>query len=107
MAKRGKTTQLRYGNKFYELDPDKIMLAAEHAAQCQQLTRSEEKDFITVTVKPDVTIPICLTAPPDFARGAIALRNVRIITNGQREKSSNTERSLSGTAALLPLDQLI
>lgn len=69
----GKVLAWSYGNRFYRIDPDKIMLAA------QKENQTVIDNFITTSVNPDQVIAINLKVSSSYAHGLIALKNVRII----------------------------
>jgi len=77
----GKTLAWTYGNKFYRLDPDKIVAAAERNL-AEKGTLGEEHAYTSVEVKPDQVISMNLSVPSSYAKGIIALKNARIITMG-------------------------
>lgn len=85
----GKTLAWSYGNRFYRINPDKVIRAAQKAGQEKEAIVRPENDFITVTVEPDQVVPINLTVPGSHARGRLALRNVRIITMQQDKVIEN------------------
>jgi Tol biopolymer transport system component len=72
--KGGKILSWSYGNQFYRIDPNKIIDAAK------QKEANESLDSHTVTVSPDQVIKLHITVPALYAHGAIALKDVRIIT---------------------------
>ncbi|HTD99040.1 MAG TPA: amidohydrolase family protein [Mucilaginibacter sp.] len=78
--KGGKMLAWSYGNKFYRIDPDKVILAAEKTVHIDEAKVRLEEDLITVTVQPDQVVPINLTVSGSHARGVLALRHARIIT---------------------------
>ena len=104
----GKILTWCYGNKFYQIDPDKIIGAAEQAAQKEQSSGVSERDFITVRVKPDLTVPIDLKVPSFYAHGVLALKNVRIITiSGEKVIERGTILMQDGRIAALGLASMI
>jgi len=76
----GKTLAWSYGNKFYRINPNKIVRAAEKAGRKEEATARPENGFITATVQPDQVIPIDLMVPGSHARSLLVFRNIRIIT---------------------------
>ncbi len=73
----GKMLSWSYGNKFYQINPDKIMWAVTQ--QKDKSTNSKEEALIKVHIQPK-TVNIDLEAPRAYAKGEIALTNVRIIS---------------------------
>ncbi len=76
--KGGKILAWSYGDRFYSINPDKIVAAAEQVDW-------SGKDFIPVGVKPDEAIQMNVTVAGSHASGILALKDVRIITmQGER-----------------------
>jgi len=73
--KGGKILSWSYGNKFYRVDPEKIVAAAQKKSA---LVPSDSNT--KVAVSPDQVITMSVTVPKGTAHGIIALRNTRIIT---------------------------
>lgn len=74
--KGGKMLAWTYANKFYRLDPDKIIVAAQNKIAAGNY----DTGFVKVTIKPDQVIDINLKVPVSFGKGTLALKNVRILT---------------------------
>jgi len=74
--KGGKMLSWSYGNRFYRIDPNKIVAAA----QKRKASGLEDSNFFTVTVKPDQIISMNVTVQGAYAHGKLALRDIRIIT---------------------------
>jgi Tol biopolymer transport system component len=74
----GKLLAWSYGNRFYRVDPDKIIAMAERASH--EKKDPLDNDFITAIIKPDESVALNVTVPSMHAYGTIALRDVRIIT---------------------------
>jgi Tol biopolymer transport system component len=72
----GKTLSWDYGNRFYRLDPNKII----EAAKKRKGLNLPDSDYITVSVPPDLVLPLSVVLPGAEARGIIALKDVRILT---------------------------
>jgi len=72
--KGGKVLSWSYGNRFYRIDPDKVVATAAN------VKRGPGKYFRIVSVRPDQVACLNVTAPVSYARGIIALKNARIIT---------------------------
>jgi Tol biopolymer transport system component len=79
-SRDGKMLGWCYGNKFYQIDPDEVMLAAKETLEHKQSAMFYGMDFISVAVKPDRVIQLNVTAPVPYAHGITALRGERIIT---------------------------
>jgi Tol biopolymer transport system component len=82
--KEGKVLAWSYGNRFYRINPDKVIEAAEKTAHEKEESESsvsyDVSNFVSVSVKPDEVVTMNITAPSLYAHGVIALRGVRIIT---------------------------
>lgn len=79
----GKVLAWTYGNRYYRLDPDKIVSQTEKVNNSQQQEPKKgpnNYNFVSAFVEPDETITIELPAPKYYAHGVVALKNVRIIT---------------------------
>ncbi len=63
-----------YANRFYSINPDKIIAKAERAEDVS------DEEFITVSIVPDEVITLNIAAPVAYAKGMIAFKNVRILT---------------------------
>jgi Tol biopolymer transport system component len=72
-AEGGKILEWSYGNRFYRVNPNKIMAAAEK-------DKTEDKDFRSVSIPPDEVVNMRVDVPRFYAHGLMALKNVRIIT---------------------------
>ncbi len=75
-AKEGQVLNYTYGNKFYTINPDKIVAMAQKV----EASGMANGDFVSVAVSHDRVVPINLSFSVLHAQGIIALRNVRIIT---------------------------
>jgi hypothetical protein len=75
--KDGKVLAWTYSNRFFRIDPDKIMAAAEKAVHDKG---GDKNDFISAPVVPDEMVAMHVTVPGMYAHGTMALRDVRIIT---------------------------
>ena len=73
---QGKMLAWTYGNKFYRINPDKII----EAAQEKIAEGSSDTGLVKVHVLPDQTIFIDLKVPTLYGKGTIVLKNVRILT---------------------------
>jgi Tol biopolymer transport system component len=76
----GKVLAWTYANKFFRIDPDKVIAAVEKAGRKNDSAARTEDQFLTVTMQPDHTVPLHVTVPGAHAHGALALKNVRILT---------------------------
>jgi Tol biopolymer transport system component len=76
----GKILSWSYGNRFYRINPDKIMLSAHWNRDRKGSLSALERDFVSSTAKPDKIVAMNLSVPGFYAHGTIALKNVRIIT---------------------------
>jgi Tol biopolymer transport system component len=85
----GKKLCWTYGNQFFQIDPNKIIKAAEKKAQAQDSAGTCGSKNISVTVEPDQIVDITLSAPASCGHGTIALTNVRIITMKENEVIEN------------------
>jgi Tol biopolymer transport system component len=78
--KGGTVLAWTYGNRFYRINPDKIMTAAEKVTYEKKESASSDNNFVTVKVNPDEVAMMNVTAPSLYGHGMIALRGLRIIT---------------------------
>jgi len=76
----GKMLSWSYSNRYYRMDPDKIVLQAVNAARECAKKGQTMNGMMTVSVVPDQSVDINLTVARHFARGTIALRDVRILS---------------------------
>ena len=74
--KAGKVLAWCYGNKYYSIDPNKIIAAAQQI----EMRGLADSAIITVNAKPDHIINLKITQPVAHSMGTLALKNVRIIT---------------------------
>lgn len=72
----GKKLGWTYSNHYYNIDPDKIIVAAE----LRKAAGNTDSTFVTVNVKPDQDIRINLKVLGSYGQGTLALKNVRVIT---------------------------
>lgn len=68
----GKRLSWSYGNKFYSIDPDKVIAAASQRLMAGKIN--------TVNIQPDETIDLDVKLPVYYGRNVIAFKNARIIT---------------------------
>ena len=83
--KGGRLLSWSYGNRFYMIDPNKILAAAEQ----KKALMLNDSNFIKINIKPDQIIPLNLAIPRLYAQGELALVNVRIITMRGNEVIDN------------------
>jgi Tol biopolymer transport system component len=83
--KGGKELTWTYGNRFYRVDPDKILAAARKLMLVGKGVNGKETDWITVDMKPDRVVTMHVTAPSLYAHGLIVLSGERIITIKKNE----------------------
>ncbi len=76
----GRLLTWTYANQFFQINPEKVLKAAQVKVFETGLKIKEPHTFLTVWVEPDVTITNTLTAPYHKSNRKIALTNVRIIT---------------------------
>lgn len=76
----GKVLAWTYGNRFYEINPDKIYSAIEKMTVPRPVDASLANDFIAVKVDPDKVISMNVAVPCLHARGTLVLKNAQIIT---------------------------
>jgi len=69
-----------YGNRFYRVDPQKIVMIAAKEVQQREGSGRPDEDIITSMVIPDQMITMNVTVPRFYAHGTLALKGVRIIT---------------------------
>ncbi len=74
--KGGKTLSWSYGNRFFRIDPDKIVAAAQKRTAAE-LSAS---NFITVKIRPDQVVNMNIVVPKRHLHGVITLRGARVIT---------------------------
>jgi Tol biopolymer transport system component len=72
----GKVLSWSYGNRFYRINPDRVIAAA----QVRKASGLADSAIVTVKVHPDETIALRLNAPSFHAHGVIVLTHARIIT---------------------------
>lgn len=65
-----------YGNKFYRMNPQRII----EVARKKIATGYADTALVKVDVSPDLTILINLRVPSLYGKGTIALKNTRILT---------------------------
>lgn len=81
----GKILAWTYGNKFFSINSDKVIAAAEKANGSRNLKDTVAGAPVTIEITPDQTISLKVIAHNSYANGIIALRNARILTmNGNR-----------------------
>jgi len=73
----GKILSWSYGNKFYQINPDEIMRSERQ--QKDKSTNNKDEALVKVHIQPN-TVNIDLEAQRAYAKGTIALTNVRIIS---------------------------
>ncbi len=83
--KDGKTLEWSYGNKYYQVDINKVVAAAKSA----RIKSKKQSGLIDVEVKPDREIALEVTAKPLNGNGTIILKNARIITMQNSEVVEN------------------
>jgi Tol biopolymer transport system component len=76
----GKIVSWVSGHKYYRIDPDKIIYAAEHLKPNSTLEGLPQTKIIDVDIPADETITIHLKAPRQIGNGTVALTNVRVLT---------------------------
>jgi Tol biopolymer transport system component len=72
----GNILSWNYGNRFYRINPDKIVAAVEK----HKTVKLKDSTFVKIEVQPDQIIPLIITNSSYHAQGQLAIRNVRIIT---------------------------
>jgi Tol biopolymer transport system component len=75
----GKKLCWTYGNRFFRIDPDKVIQAAERELHAQDRAHFDFNS-LAVIVPPDESIEIKLKVPAAYGHGTIAITNARIIT---------------------------
>ena len=101
----GKWLSWTYGNRFYMLDLDKLIAAA----QKRNFSKSANSDFTSLEIPLEKTITMRITVPKLLGHGTIALKDIRIITmQGTKviEKGAILIRD-GRIIAVGPLDQVI
>lgn len=78
--KGGKVLAWSYGNKFYRINPDKVLAAGEKANYGGDALSPAGRYFLTVKVAPDEVIDLHVSIPSQYGRGTVALTGVRIIS---------------------------
>jgi Tol biopolymer transport system component len=78
--KGGKVLAWSYGSRFFRIDPDKIIMAAEKAPHEKEESETSNNNFITAMVNADEVVNMNIMVPSLYGHGVIALRNIRIIT---------------------------
>ncbi len=87
----GKLLTWTYANQFFQIDPDKVLKAAQTQVFERGMKIKEPHTYLTVWVDPDVTITNTISAPYHKSNRKIALTNVRIITmNGDKVIENGT-----------------
>lgn len=76
----GKVLSWSYGNKYYQIEPEKIVKAAVLAIQKWPYSEESGPAVIDVDIVPDKIITINLKVPRKVSKGLIALINARIVT---------------------------
>jgi WD40 repeat protein len=76
----GKMLSWSYGNKFYRVNPDKIIEMAVVAARDSASLGSPNGGFWKLNIVPDEAIIMNIKMAKQYARGNIVLRDVRIIS---------------------------
>jgi imidazolonepropionase-like amidohydrolase/Tol biopolymer transport system component len=72
----GKVLSWSYGNRFFRINPDKVVAAATE----NEVSEVQDSIFISGRLKPDQTVSLGVTVPYPHAHGRFALRHVRILT---------------------------
>lgn len=81
--KGGKVLTWISGNKFYEVNPDKICAAAEKIGVEKMESVNGKDDWVDVDIHPDTSITLKVKAPMLYAHGIVVLRGERIVTMGK------------------------
>jgi Tol biopolymer transport system component len=78
----GKILSWSFGNKYYQVDPHKIVQMANKTGHERSGTTaiSKPSNSFKSAVQPDRTVTIKLVASINYARGTIVLKNARVIT---------------------------
>jgi Tol biopolymer transport system component len=78
----GKVLAWTYGNRFYRVNPDKIVALGKKSEE-GRIARSENEfyifNYVSVAVPPDESITIPLSVSQSYAHGTVALTNIRIL----------------------------
>jgi len=80
--KDGKVLAWTYGNRFYRVNPDKIMKLAGEVKGVVPVDLEKEFynfNYISVPLQPDEVVPLPLSIPSFDAHGTVALTNIRIL----------------------------
>ncbi len=75
----GELLSWSFANKYYAIDPDKILQAAMLYAKRKMFDVSKMR-FIDVEIKPDIELTVTLNVEKDYGKGTVVLKNARIIT---------------------------
>ncbi len=87
----GKLLTWTYANQFFQIDPEKVVKAAQTEVLEKGLKIEAPYTYLPVWVEPDVTITNTITAPYHKSNKKIALTNARIITmNGDKVIENGT-----------------
>ncbi|AXY74756.1 hypothetical protein D3H65_12520 [Paraflavitalea soli] len=78
--KGGKILSWSYANKYYQVDPEKIVNAAFLAVKKRVKGETVDPAVLDVSIVPDKTITINLKVPRRVSTTLVALKNARIIT---------------------------
>jgi len=98
----GKILGWTYGNKFYEIDPEKVVAAAQRLTQSTTVDSKPSDNPLTITVRPTESLQLTLKVATAYAHGVIALRNARIITmEGNKLFERGTILIINGRIAAL------
>jgi Tol biopolymer transport system component len=76
----GKVLNWSFANQYFEIDPDKIIVAAIKVAEERTKKGLAQPEILDVEIIPDKTITIDLKVPQKTGKGLLALKNVRIIS---------------------------
>jgi len=83
--KGGKALAWTFGNRFYEVDPDKILDAAEQLMiEKGEISKNGDKR-ISVDIKPDREVTMYVKSPSLYGHSVIVLRGEQIITCKRNE----------------------
>lgn len=81
----GKALSWSFANKYFRIDPDKIIATAIKLAEKRAKLGLPEPELLDVEIAPDKMITIDLKVPRKIGKGVLALKNVCIITmNGNK-----------------------
>ncbi len=87
----GKLLTWTYANQFFQIDPEKVVKAAQTQVLEKGLKIEAPYTYLPVWVEPDVTITNTISAPYHKSNRKIALTNARIITmNGDKVIENGT-----------------